>query len=52
MVLFKDSDDNYEIEAVITKRVKDKNFVLNNLLNGEDIEDYIGRRKLNDNSHY
>ena len=37
---------------MITKRVKDKDFVLNSLLNGEDIEDYLGRKKLREYAHF
>lgn len=48
LVLFKDQNENFEIEAVITKRVKDKDFVLNNLLNGEDINNYMNKKKIKD----
>ena len=52
VVLFKDHDENFEIEAVITKRVKDKDYVFKTLLNGEDVEDYLGRKKLKEYSHF
>jgi hypothetical protein len=43
--MFKDNDAEYEIEAVITKRERKKDFIMESLLNGEDIDNYYQRRR-------